>query len=559
MDDRQVDVLIVGGGTVGLFSALFLSRLGVSTLTVDRHPAPLVHPRAMGIGPRTVELLREAGIADAVDAVCMDMSGSDLQMFSTPTLAEADLPALAAKALPRLGDFDHVTPQTLRGTCPQSELDKVVLDAARTQGADVRFGTELRAFTQDESGVTAELDGPHGRTGVRARYMVAADGARSGVRAALGIGTSGPGTLGLPLISMLFRSDLSGLTQGQTFTMCEITTPAAPGGLLPVDGKREWIYHTRYDPATGRSPADFTPELCLGLIRAAVGVPALDAEVVSVLPWQVRGAVADHFHTARVLLTGDAAHVVPPVGAFGMNTGVADAHNLAWKLAYVLSGAAGPGLLETYEAERRPVALTTLEQALNRLGDPSLHWGRGPEAAARRAAAGTLNAPVLHLGYRYDSAAVIDARPALPSAEDVEADLDGAPGSRLPHVWLSRSGTRVSTLDLVRSRFTLLTGPGGAAWLDAARDVSAELDVEVDGHRIGRRPGPDGELGDPEARWPDVAGIGETGTVLVRPDGFVGWRATSLPAFPGAVLYEVLAKLLCSPSAEEKPMDLRVR
>ncbi len=545
MDDRQVEVLIAGGGTVGLFTALFLSRYGVSTLTVDRHPAPLVHPRAMGIGPRTVELLREADIAAAVDAVCMDMSGSDLQMFSTPTLAEADLPALAAQAPPRLSDFDHVTPQTLRGTCPQSRLDGVVLDAARKSGASVEFGTELRRFSQDEEGTTAEVHGPEGLTRVRARYMVAADGARGAVRTTLGIGRSGPGILGLPLISVLFRSDLSELTRGQTFTMCDITTPEAPGGLLPVDGEREWIYHTRYDPAAGESAADFTAERCRTLIRAAVGVPALEVEIVSVLPWQVRGAVADRFHAGRVFLVGDAAHVVPPIGAFGMNTGVADAHNLAWKLAYVLSGAAGPRLLETYEAERRPVALTTLGQAMKRLADPSLHWGRGPEAAARRTAAGPLNAPGVHLGSRDDSAAVIDAQPALPSTEEIEAGLDGAPGSRLPHLWLSRSGARVSTLDLVRSRFTLLAGPRGAPWLDAVREASAKLNIEVDGYRLG----PDGDLSDAEARWPASAGIGATGALLVRPDGFVGWRATSLPAFPGVVLCEVLSRLLCVPSA----------
>ena len=543
MSRKQVDVLIVGASTVGLFTAMFLARHGVSAMAVDRNAAPPVHPRAMGIGPRTVELLREAGIADAVDAVCMDMSGSNLQAFSTPTLAEADVVALADAAPPRTDDFEHVTPQTLRGTCPQGRLDTVVIDAAREYGAAVEFGTELRSFTQDDDGVTAVLDGRDGPYEVRAAYLVAADGARSSVRASLGIETTGPGVLGLPLVSTLFRADLSELTGGRTFVVCDITTPEAPGGLLPVDGDREWIYHTRYDPATGRTFEDFTPEHCTTLIRAAVGRPGLEPEIVSVLPWQVRAAVADRFRAGRVFIAGDAAHVIPPVGAFGMNTGVADAHNLAWKLALALRGTAGPGVLDTYEAERRPVALAVMEQAMLRLADPGLHWARGPEAAARRASAGVVNAPVVHLGYRYDSAAVVGAQARPPSSEEIEPNLDGAPGSRFPHAWLRRDGEPVSTLDLVRSRFTLLTGPGGGAWLEALAEVAAELGVDVAGHRVG------GDVTDTGGRWPAMVGLGDSGALLVRPDGFVGWRSPSLGAAPAETLRRALAELLCLTTA----------
>ncbi|GLZ29312.1 FAD-dependent oxidoreductase [Lentzea sp. NBRC 105346] len=499
----RTDVLITGAGTVGLCTALMLARQGVSALAIDRAAAPPVHPRAMGIGPRTVELLRELEIVDVVDAACMDMTGSNLQMFSAPTLAEADLDALAAAAPPRTAEFDQLTPRALRGTCPQHELDTALLAA----GAPAEFGAELLSYQQDDAGVTAMLrDGRE----VRARYLVGADGARSTVRAAAGIGTTGPGALGQPLVSVLFHADLSDLTGGHTFIVCDITTPEAPGGLLPVDGHFKWIYHFRYDPAAD-SFEDFTTQRIEERIRAATGKSQLELEIVSVLPWQARGAVATAFRSGRVFLAGDAAHVIPPVGAFGMNTGVADGHNLAWKLAAVLDGSAGPGLLDTYEAERRPVALTAMEQAMARLADPSLHWARGPEGAERRAAAGVLNAPVVHLGYRYDSGAVIGPEPVLPSTEDVELDLDGAPGSRLPHAWLADGR---STLDLVRGRFTVLAGPDGEQWLK-------EL-PEVDGHVIEDR------------AWLRRAGIGESGALLVRPDGFVGWRATQAGE-PGAL------------------------
>lgn len=540
MSSTSPDVLVAGGSTVGLFTAAFLSRAGVRTLVAERHPAPLAHPRAMGVGPRTVELLRAAGIADAVDAVCMDMSGGNLQKFATPTLAEADLPALSRQAPPRTDEFRHLTPQTLRGTCPQGRLDEVVIDRARRSGAEIEFSTELLSFEQDDDGVTAHLTGPDGPYEVRARYLVAADGARSGVRQALGIDTAGPGTLGDPLVSVLFRADLDELTGGQPFVVCDITTPEAPGGLLPVDGKREWIYVTRYSPAAGQAAEDFTPDRCRALIRAAVGRADLPVEVVSVLPWQARGALAERFRSGRVFLAGDAAHVIPPVGAFGMNTGVADAHNLAWKLVHVLGGHAGPGLLDTYEAERLPVARTALRQSMLRLEDPSLHWGTGDEGRRRRAEAGALNAPVVHLGYRYDSAAVLDAVPELPSHEDVEQDLDGSPGSRLPHRWLTRAGERISTLDLVDSRFTLLAGPQGGPWLEALDKVAAPLGVPVDGHRIGGG----AEVADPDSGWPAGAGIEESGAVLVRPDGFVGWRARSLDGAPAELLEAALSALL---------------
>ncbi|WP_181763916.1 FAD-dependent monooxygenase [Streptomyces albidus (ex Kaewkla and Franco 2022)] len=544
MCGRKVDVLVAGGSTVGLFSALFLSRHNVSVLVAERHEAPLAHPRAMGIGPRTVELLREAGLTDDVDAVCVDMTGSNLQMFSTPTLAEADVPALADEAPPRMDDFRQVTPQTLRGTCPQGRLDTVAAAAARSCGAEVEFGTELLDWQADDDGITAELRGPEGLFTVHARYLIAADGARSSVRGRLGIGTSGPGPLGPPVVSTLFRADLSAQTGGRTFIMCNITSPEAPGGLLPVDGDREWIYHSYYHPEAGESLEDFTPERCRARIRAAVGVPDLDVEIVGVLPWQAGGTVADRFRDGRVFLAGDAAHTIPPVGAFGMNTGVADAHNLAWKLALVCRGQAGEELLDSYGAERRPVALTAMEQSTLRLKDPSLHWGRGSEAVAQRAAAGALNAPVVHLGYRYESGAVVDAVPELPSTEEIGLALDGAPGSRVPHVWLKGPDGHVSTLDLVGGRFTLLAGPAGEAWLPAMREAADAMGVPVGAHVLGAGPGAGGELADTEGRWPVAAGIKDSGAVLVRPDGFVAWRTEKLGDAPYEQLREVLSQLL---------------
>jgi putative polyketide hydroxylase len=541
MPATPLPVLVAGAGTVGLSAALFLAHHGVDVLAVDRRDGPSPHPRATGIGHRTVELFHEVGIAGAVDAVAVDMSAGGLSKISAATLASADLRAVPPGPPPPVADpFRDVSPRALRGTCPQDRLDPVLLTAARDRGAAVRYSTRLVAVEQDDDGVTATLDGPDGREVVRAQYLVAADGARSDVRAALGIGTSGPGGMGRPKASVLFRADLTPHTGDARFVTCDIANPDVRGMLMTVDGTGSWILHVEYDPDAGEAIADFTAGRCRDLVRAAVGDPRLDVEVVSVLPWRVSARLADRFGAGRVFLAGDAAHTVPPIGAFGVNSGIADAHNLAWKLAAVLAGRAGPGLLDSYGAERRPVAALTLRQAMARLADPRLHWGSGPEVEAARAAAGVIAAPIVHLGYRYASAAVVDARPELPSTTDVALVLDGAPGSRLPHVPLAADGAVLSTLDLVRSGFTVLTGVDGEPWVRAAAAAAGRLGVEVTAHVISAS-------ADPGRRWPRAAGTGEDGALLVRPDGFVAWRAPAATADPGADLTAALAAVLARP------------
>jgi putative polyketide hydroxylase len=546
-----VSVLVAGGGSVGLSTAAFLAHHGVEAFVVERRDGPSVHPRATGIGPRSMEFFRELGIDDAVNAAAVDMTTGGLGKIYAETLARADFTVSAAqpRAVPRPDALDAVTPTRLRGTCSQDRLDRVLLAEACRRGATVRYSTRLVSFEQDDHGVTAALDGPDGPRTVRAAYLVAADGIHSGVRTALGIGSSGPGELGVPMVNILFRADLSAYTKGASFVTCNVANPQVRGMFVTVDGVEDWIFHTVYHPDAGETADDFTPERCSELIRAAVGDAGLDIEVRSVLPWRPRGEIADRFTDRRVFLVGDAAHAVSPLGAFGLNCGIADAHNLAWKLAAVLGGTAGRSLLDTYEAERRPVAAWTLDQALRRVTDQRLHWETGPAADAARAAAGVAHGPVVHMAYRYDSTAVIDPQPDLPSMAAVELDFDGAPGSRVPHLWLDRDGKRISTLDLVRSGFTLLTGADGDEWIRAATVVAIRLGIDLDAHRIA----PGTELSDPQGRWPQAAGISESGALLIRPDGYIAWRAPAPAPRPEAALADALTRVLAREAPVRRP------
>jgi 2-polyprenyl-6-methoxyphenol hydroxylase-like FAD-dependent oxidoreductase len=453
------------------------------------------------------------------------------------TLAGAELGRIAMDdAFDRSQPIENISP-TNWCMCAQDQLEPVLCEAAKQRGGDLRFSTELVSLKQDDSGVTATvLNRVSGsQYTIRANYLIAADGPNSSIREASGISRSGRGSLGHN-INIYFSSDLSDLVRGREFILCQVQNPAVQGLFVSVNNKDLWLFNVPYNPDKGEKPEDFPPERCADLIRKAIGLPQIPIEIKSILPWEAAVRVADSFQHKRVFLTGDAAHQMPPAGAFGANTGIHDAHNLAWKLAMVLKGQAAPALLDTYDAERRPVDRFTTEQAGMRMRFGAVRSSFNPTEEELNA--GLADNLAIIIGYQYTSQAVISEGGTPPPLDHLE--LDGLPGERIPHVWLEYRGKRVSTLDLLGSGFVLLTGEDGKMWRDAARTLAISRGVGLDSYCIGSSSG----LIDLDGHWCDAYGVTSSGAVLIRPDGFIAWRAKEVEENPASTLEKVLDLIL---------------
>ncbi|MFH8973888.1 FAD-dependent oxidoreductase [Streptomyces sp. NPDC017890] len=373
---HRVPVLIVGGSLVGLSTSVFLGRLGIRHTLVERHAGTSIHPRGRGNNVRTMEIFRVAGTEPDIRKAAATLAENH-GIFQTRSLVE-DAGEWLLKDIDPGGGLARFSPSAWC-LCSQNDLEPELLTHATNLGGDLRFGTELLSFEADAEGVTAIVKsretGEH--TTIRADYLVAADGPRSPVREQLGIGQSGPGDL-FHNVSVTFRSRrLADVVGDRRFIVCYLTDEEADGALLPVDNQENWVFHAPWHPEQGETVEDFTDERCAAHIRRAIGAPDLDIEITGKAPWHAAQRVARSYRSGRVLLAGDSAHEMSPTGAFGSNTGIQDAHNLAWKLAAVLEGWAGEGLLDTYDAERRPVAEATSARAAGRSVEHS-HPGFAP-------------------------------------------------------------------------------------------------------------------------------------------------------------------------------------
>jgi len=473
---QDAPVLIVGGSVVGLSMALFLAQYNVHALVVERHAGTALHPRSRVLHARTVELFRTSGVAAKLEALGAMDEGAE-------------------------GDWSPARAVYLG----QDRTEPILLESARSVGAEVRFGCELIGFRSEPDCVIAELYDRTSREtrALCARYLVAADGADSFVRERLSIARSGRGSLGHSLAILFDADPCHDMPTGFT----QITDPAAAGVLVATDVPGRYIYSIDYDPERDRIE-DFTRDRWTARLRVALQSESQSPCIAGVFPWEVAERVAERFSLGRVFLAGDSAHQMPPMGAFGANTGIQDTANLAWKLAWVLRGAADESLLESYHCERHPVAVATAEHAAVsalRMTEPGREATRDiilpDEACVMRA-------------YRYGVTPVIPLQLAAEAAR-------GEVGSRVPHIWLDRARTR-STIDLCGYEPRLISADPrwGETAVPSAHvpEAASALALGASGAALVR---PDAIVA---ARWQE--GDGEPGTWLASALRLVGWRAT---------------------------------
>ncbi|HSF26009.1 MAG TPA: FAD-dependent monooxygenase [Actinomycetes bacterium] len=513
MKSYDVPVLVVGGSLVGMTTAMLLAKQGVKSLVVEKHPGSAIHPRAALMLQRSMEIFRSAGVEDEMRTRSFNQFEPDGAIMAVETMAGKEI----AWYMTRVNDGVRDLSPSERIFVTQIAVEPVLKGRAEELGAEVLFGTELVSVTEDADGVSAVIRDrtTSEESNVRAKYLIAADGPHSTVREQLGITRSGHGVLSKS-ITIYFRADIEPLLKGRNLSVIMVVNDVLQGffrfekpyqsGFLVVHGLGD-PQRPNSDLWTGLSD-----ESCIEMVRAGLGVDDIPVEINNVMQWEATAVTADEFRRGRTFLVGDAAHEMPPYGGYGGNTGIHDAHNLAWKLAAVLNGSAGEDLLSSYDAERRPAAAFTVEQGYSRFV---------VRAAPYRAADGI--EPVvpdanIDLGYRYRSSAVIADANDDGAIQSDPRELHGLPGSRAPHYELTLGGKQVSTLDFFNRNFVLFTGADAKAWRESGEAAGRELGLDLDLYTVDA-------VADPAGGFAESYGITSTGAVLVRPDGFVAWRA----------------------------------
>jgi putative polyketide hydroxylase len=531
----NIPVLIVGGGAVGLTASILLSRLRVRSLLVERHPGTSIVPKARGINSRTMEMYRQCGVEDDIRAAGLAPEATGLIVW-TESLAGEEI----ERRVPGRSTSENQAMSPVSNClCAQDDLEPVLRRFAEAQGpADLRFNTEMTELQQHPASVDAmAIDRVSGaETRISAQYVIAADGAQSGIRRMLDVRMLGQ--VGVyDSVNILFNADLRPWTAHRPAALYFVEQPDLRATFLTINARDRWSFLIHSLSHYGYTAGDFTTERCIALIRQGVGIADLPVTILGLSVWEASAHVAEQFRHDRIFLAGDAAHEMPPTGGFGLNTGVQDVHNLAWKLAAVVHGQADVSLLDTYHPERQPLGVLITKTSL----DNSLSMGRtARQQGAKLPRAEFLSEQGLIFGASYESAAVIpDGTPPLENYDPVTRYLPSArPGCRAPHVWLQRDGNRISTIDLFGPHFVLLTGPNGDVWCDAVRTLSDPSRPRLTAHTVGR------DFEDPDGTWQGVYGVDADGAVLVRPDGQVGWRSWSTPTDATTVLAAALDAML---------------
>ena len=593
---KEVDVLVVGAGGCGLNLSIYLADLGVDFVTVERNTSLANLPKAHYLNQRTMEILRQHGVADDIYSGSTPPGNMSRAMWLTTLGGDGPYDRKVIFEMDGIGgtgDSQRARYERDSG-CISANLPLIRSEPIFRRHADARapgrvcFGHELLSFEQDGKGVSAKVR--ELATGaehlVRAKYLVGADGGRM-VGKALGNRMVGPSGLAKN-VTVHFKADLSKVLLDDRvmlhfFIHPTRRGPLASGALVPAGPGRwgrhspEWIFHFMVAPD---DPARFDDAMVTQQIRELLKLPDLDMQVLKISHWMIEAVLAEKYRFGRILMAGDACHRHPPASGLGLNTGIQDAHNLAWKLALVTQGKASDALLDSYESERRPIGSFNVAWALSSywnhllsaasifaihpanvyeaVGQPdedneiSGLFADSADGRMRRARMeevfGTHRVEMfdhdVELGFVYEQGALAPDGTPTPERDPWGGDYRPTtrPGHRLPHAWLEVKGERLSTHDLLDTKagFLLIANPKGKAWCEAAGRVAQELGIGLKAVCIA----PDGDALDTDRTWQSLSQIGEEGAVLVRPDGMVAWRAQGAAANGAVELGDALGRIL---------------
>lgn len=598
--DVEVPVLIVGGGGAGLTASLLLSRLGVRSLLVSRLAETSRMPKAHFISPRSMEVFADAGVAPAVLARatppdrCRGFGWYTGLGGGGPPDAHGRRIAFTEAYGGGYADPDYIAASPYGTTnLPQIRLEPILkAHAEESPHATVRFNHELLDLAQDGQGVTATVqDLARGETyRVRAAYLLGADGGRT-VAELVGIEMGGAARL-KKMVMVHISADLSAYFRDPEAEVRWVFNPEHPEHLhfaivMVAMGPDHWGHESEeWNVCMAFAPDDQEPSDVdiVRWMRETLGLPDFNPTIHHKSDWWMDTVLADRFRAGRVFLLGDAAHRHPPTGALGLNSAIQDAHNLCWKIAAVLDGRAGDGLLDTYGTERRAVDAANIEAAVGAVGSLEemprmlgvspdktpeenwaalrLFWEDLPGSAERRHA---LSAYLgrrtveyrphgIDFGYHYDSAAVVDDGTEAPVPLDAIRLYEPStrPGHPLPHAWVLRAGERLALGSLTQGgHFLLIAGEDGDDWVRAAERLSVERGIPLRAARVGVD---DGDLIDFRLAWLKHRRIGRRGAVLARPDGFIGFRSIEGADDPHAMLGSAFSRILARPAEAPPPL-----
>jgi 2,4-dichlorophenol 6-monooxygenase len=580
--DIKTDVMIVGTGPAGSATAALLASYGIETFIINRYRWLANTPRAHITNQRTMEVLRDLGKdveAEAyMHATNQDLMGENVFCVS---LAGEELGRMKSWGKHPHSRAEHQSSSpTYMNDLPQTFMEPLLFKTACSRGAQARMSSEYVSHVQDKDGVTVTVkDRLMDKTfTVRCKYLIGADGGNSLVAEHAGLTFDGKMGLGGSM-NILFRADLSKYVAHRPSVLYWVMQPGADVGGIGMGVVRmvrpwnEWLIIWGYDINQPAPNVDAT--LATQVARQLVGDPELEIDLISANTWTVNNMYATNMQKDRVFIMGDAAHRHPPSNGLGSNTSIQDGFNLAWKLAAVLKGQATPRLLETYSKERAPIAKQIVTRANKSIGEfgpifealgmdggvdhekiqrnMNARCDTGEKAEKQREALRKaiafkkyeFDCHGVEMNQRYASSAVI--------ADDIRAPGDGidmelhyvpttSPGARIPHVWVfDKQGKQHSTLDITgKGTFTLITGIGGEAWVNAAKATSTKLGLPIVTHVIGPRRDFEDHVGD----WASAREISDSGCILVRPDQHVAFRSAKVTASADQDLTTALMKIL---------------